>query len=112
MTHTDNLIIGPIRNSSLGLRMLLGAGIALMLIAFFLFMAGEGNPEWPRFWRLRPLLVVPFAGAIGGLFYHLMDYFRYQGGWKMILANVLSLIVYIIGLWLGSVLGLVGTMWH
>jgi hypothetical protein len=112
MTQISNSITGSTHPSSSGKRMLWGAGIALILISLLLLSAGEGNPAWPKFWWIRPLLVVPFAGAMGGLFYHLMSYFRLQGGWKKIAANIISLIVYIIGLWLGTVLGLVGTMWH
>jgi hypothetical protein len=91
--------------------MLLGAAIALLLIALFLLNAGAPDPAWPRFWMLRPLIIVPFAGAMGGLFYHLMHSLRAQGGWKRVLAHVLSLLVYVVGLWMGTVLGLDGTMW-
>lgn len=108
MTRTTK----SIHSTSLGKKMLLGAGIALLLITFFLLDAGEPRPEWSKLWRVRPLIIVPMAGAMGGVFYHLMDNLRYQGGWKKILANVLSLVVFIIGLWLGSVLGLKGTYWH
>lgn len=37
--------------------------------------------------------------------------YYYEGGWKKILANIFSVIIFIIGLWLGSVLGLSGTYW-
>lgn len=100
----------PIHSSPLGKRMLIGAGIALVLILIFIAPVNP-NPEWPKLWFLRPLILVPFAGAVGGLFYHLMDVLRKQGTWQKVLANVLSVIVYIIGLWMGTVLGLVGTMW-
>lgn len=61
---------------------------------------------------IKPLIIVPLAGAIGGIFYYVMDHLRYNGGWKLILANILSLIAYSIGLWLGIVLGLDGTFWN
>jgi hypothetical protein len=61
---------------------------------------------------LKPLIIVPAAGACGGLFYHLMDFLRRKGGWKKIAANLLSLVVFVVGLWLGAVLGLDGTLWH
>lgn len=91
--------------------MLLGAVIGLLLILFFLVGAGEPNPEWPKLWWIRPLLVVPAAGALGGLFYYNMDHLRTHGGWRKVLACVLSVVVYIVVLWLGTVLGLAGTMW-
>lgn len=90
---------------------LIGAAIALVMIAIFLIMGGPGEPEWGRWWKLRPLAIVTFAGAAGGLFYHLMGRFRSPGGWQKVLVNVLCLLVYIVGLWLGSILGLAGTWW-
>ncbi|MBD0289392.1 MAG: potassium transporter KefB [Flavisolibacter sp.] len=102
----------PLHTASLGKRALQGAGIALVLIVIFLLKAGEHDPDWHKLWMIRPLVVVPVAGAMGGVFYYFMDHLRYQGGWRKLLANILSLVVYIIGLWLGTVLGLDGTMWN
>jgi hypothetical protein len=102
----------PLHTAPIVKRALQGAGIAFVLISLFLLAAGEGNPEWPRFWFIRPLLVVPFAGAVGGGFYFFMDHLRYQGGWRKVIANIASVIVYIFGLWMGTVLGLDGTMWN
>jgi hypothetical protein len=48
---------------------------------------------------------------MGGLFYYIMGPLRYQGGWKKIIAVTISLIVYFIGLWMGTILGLDGTLW-
>lgn len=101
----------PLHPVPLGKLMLIGAGIALIPITIFLLGTGEPNPAWSKFWMLRPLIVVPFAGAMGGLCYYILDFLRYQGGWKKILANVLSVVIFIFGLWIGSVLGLDGTYW-
>jgi hypothetical protein len=110
MTDNNNLTAKPF--PPLAKRMLIGASIGLVLIAAFLFSAGEPNPAWPTFWMIKPLIMVPLAGSCGGLFYHLMDPIRNKGGWKKILINAFSVLVYIIGLWLGTVLGLNGTMWN
>lgn len=91
--------------------MLQGAGIGLILISFFLLGAGGPDPDWPSLWMIKPLIMVPAAGALGGLFYYNMDHLRSQGGWRTALAYILSFIVYGIVLWLGTVLGLNGTMW-
>jgi hypothetical protein len=112
MMQRNNLTTQPIHSAPLGKRMLLGAGIALILITLFLLGAGEPNPAWGKLWMIKPLIIVPLAGAMGGVFYYFMDHLRYQGGWKNALAYVLSLIGYIIVLWLGTVLGLNGTMWN
>lgn len=92
-------------------RMLVGAAFGLILISAFLLNADYVDPAWGKFYWIRPLIIVSIAGAMGGLFYHLMDPFRYRGGWQKIVATGLSLIVYIVGLWLGAVLGLDGTYW-
>lgn len=90
--------------------MLVGAGIALLLISFFVFGIDQPHPEWARFWIIRPLIITPLAGAMGGAFYALMDY-QSSRGFNRTLAILLSIVIYLIGVWLGTVLGLVGTMW-
>ena len=111
MTQSIHSKTISVYSGSLGKRMLIGGGFALVLISLFLLKAGEPDPEWSPFWRIQPLLIVPFAGAMGGLFYHLMDHLRYHGGWRKALGYVLSVIVYVFGLWMGTVLGLAGTYW-
>jgi hypothetical protein len=111
MTKKKDLNTLPIHSASLVKRMLQGAAIALILIALFLFSADNPDPNWPRFWMIKPLVIVPLAGAMGGLFYYWMDNLRYHGGWKNILAMAVSLIGYLFVLWIGTVLGLDGTYW-
>jgi hypothetical protein len=111
MTQRNELQNQPIHAASVGKRMLQGAGIALILIIVFLLSDGEPDPSWPKLWMIKPLIMVPLAGALGGVFYYNMDHLRDQGGWRKTLAILLSLIVYIIVLWLGIVLGLNGTWW-
>ena len=48
MTHQNNLTTSPFQSTLLGKRMLWGAGIALVLISFFLFSAGDLKPEWGK----------------------------------------------------------------
>lgn len=112
MTQQNELQTQPIHRASLGKRILQGSVIAFMVILAFLLSAGEGDPNWPKLWWIRPIIMVPLAGAGGGVFYYFMDHLRYQGGWKNILAIFLSLIGYIVALWLGTVLGLDGTYWN
>lgn len=101
----------PVHQAALGKRMLQGAGIALVLIALFLSGA-EASPAWPKLWMLRPLTIVPLAGALGGVLYYFMDHLRCQGGWKSVLAFFISITGYLVVLWLGTVLGLDGTLWN
>jgi hypothetical protein len=98
-------------SSSLKSRMITGASIALALILLFLFGAEESDPSWSRYWILRPLVIVPLAGAAGGLFYDFMANLA-SAGWKKVLAIAVGSISFIIALWIGSVLGLAGYYWH
>lgn len=92
--------------------MLTGAVIGLAAISFFVFGVDHPNPEWGSFWQIRPLVVTPLAGATGGAFYAFMDYLSSTKGMNRTVAVVLSVIVFVVGLWLGTVLGLAGTMWN
>ena len=112
MTQQNELTTQPIHPATSTKRMLQGAGIALILIIAFLASSGEPDPAWPKFWMVKPLIIVPLAGAMGGLFYFYMDYLGHRGGWRKVLAIILSVVVYLIGLWMGTVLGLDGTMWN
>jgi hypothetical protein len=98
--------------SALVQRMLIGAGIALILISLFLLGVDEPNPAWPKLWMIRPLVVVPLAGAFGGFLTYHIGRLLNQNIWAKIAAIVLSFIAYVFVLWIGSVLGLAGTLWN
>ncbi|MBN8685858.1 MAG: hypothetical protein J0M10_02525 [Chitinophagales bacterium] len=100
------------RAPSLSKNMLTGATIGLALIGLFLFKADAPDPEWPRLWMLRPLLIVPFAGAMGGLFFTFMEPWRKKSGWIKAAAYIICLLVTLAGLFMGIVLGLDGTYWN
>lgn len=108
MTLKDRLLAQPINRTSLAIRMLVGGGIALFLVILFLVSADEPNPEWPRFWMLKPLIITPLAGAMGGFCSYVLE--QMLPG-KKVVAVILSLIVYIIGFYMGFVLGMDGTFW-
>jgi hypothetical protein len=110
MTQSTNSSARRMQSDSLPKQMVVGAVIAFILM--FVFLLGiPGNPAWGRFWKVRPFVVISFAGAAGGVFYYLLSPLRRRGGWRKVAAVSLSLTVYIIGLWLGAVLGLDGTLW-
>lgn len=93
-------------------RMLLGAAFALLLILLFL-SGGESSPEWGNYWIIKPLIVVPIAGAIGGAaIYYIMKIIGGQGGWLKVAAVIFSCIAFVFILWIGTVLGLNGTYWN
>jgi H+/Cl- antiporter ClcA len=88
-----------------------GAFTGLALIGLFRYNAGAPDPDWHPFWMLRPLLIVPFAGAMGGLFFTFMEPWRTKSGWIKSGAYFICLLVILIGLFMGIVLGLDGTYW-
>jgi hypothetical protein len=112
MTLTDNLTSGPIFTSALRKRMMIGAGIGLLVISFFIFGAGHEKAAWGDYWRVKPLLLTPFIGAIAGLCFDATERLRQIDGWSGRLFTILSYIGYVLGLWIGIVLGLNGTMWN
>jgi hypothetical protein len=90
---------------------LVGAAIGLILISTFVFRVDNPKPEWGKLWMIRPLIITPMAGALGGLVFYFMNYLSSRGSINKFLAILLSLIVFIIGLWMGIVVGLDGTLW-
>lgn len=93
-------------------RMLQGAAIGLLLIIFFLLSANKPNPDSMPMWWLRPLLVVPFAGAMGGLGFYLSGYYGKRLKINKAVLILLGLFGFLVALWLGMVVGLDGTYWN
>jgi len=111
MTQQNQLTPQSLPLASFVKPMLIGAGVGLIVISFFVFGVDEPAPHWPKLWFIRPLIVTPVAAAMGGAFYHFMDFLSSRGLNKTV-AVILSLVVFLISLWLGTVLGLAGTMWN
>jgi hypothetical protein len=111
MKQENHLSTQPNHPVSFIKSILIGAAIGLIAISFFVFGVDHPKPEWGKLWMIRPLIITPMAGAMGGAFYYFMDY-QSAKGFNRTIAITLSLIVFIIGLWLGIVLGLAGTMWN
>lgn len=108
----QNIATQPMHKGSLAKPMMIGAGINFILIVAFLFpVLGHPNPDWGTFWMIRPFIVLPLAGATGGAIYYFLTT-RYPQGGKKVMAIALSVVIYVIGLWMGTVLGLAGTLWH
>ena len=112
MNPSNSLQTNPVHSASIWQRMLQGAAIALILIVIFLAGVDDPDPAWGKFWMVQPLIIVPCAGAMGGVIYYFLDHMRRQGGWITVLATLLSLIGFLFCLWMGSVLGLNGTLWN
>lgn len=96
---------------SLAKRMLVGWGIGLLVISLFV-VPTEPDPAWGKFWMIRPLIITPMAGAMGGLCNYYIMNFRERVGVNKIVAIILSVFVFIVGMWMGIIVGLDGTLWN
>lgn len=110
MVHKQEFSSQEVFSGTLRNRMLYGAGIAFLFIGIFL-LGAESKDEWSQYWMLRPLIIVPLAGAFGGAFFHFMGIARSKGGLTKAMAILFSFIGYVVIVWLGIVLGLDGTLW-
>jgi uncharacterized membrane-anchored protein len=108
---TENNLSAPTKRASLIKSALIGGGIALLIISFFVFMIDEPKPEWPKLWRVRPLIITPLAGAFGGVVYYFINNSYTKRGWKKLMVTLLAFIVFMILLWMGTIFGLDGTLW-
>jgi len=108
MTQATN----PSQPLSLTARVVIGGTIGLLIITYFLVSLRSDHPDWGRFWMIQPLILIPFAGAMGGLCNYFIMHYRALFGINRIFAIIISAIVSIVGMWMGIVLGLHGTMWN
>lgn len=111
MTKRNGLTLPPVHSGGLIKMMLSGLGIALVLIGLFIFKVNNPDPSWGSNWRMRPLIITPLAGAAGGAFFYLMSRFGHEGGWKKVMMLLVGLIGFLFALWIGTILGLDGTLW-
>jgi hypothetical protein len=107
--HNQKLIVP---NLSLNRYMLIGGSISFFVIAFFLLQVKHPKPEWGSFWMVRPLLIVPLAGATGGACYYVLMKLRFKRGRKKVWVYILGIFIYLAGVWMGIILGLDGTLWN
>lgn len=87
-----------------------GGVIALLFILAFLLPAGNPKPQWGSYWMVKPLLLVPVSGMAGGALYYFITS-RLSSRITKIPATILGIIVFLVTMWLGTVLGLNGTYW-
>ncbi|WP_300565543.1 potassium transporter KefB [Flavobacterium sp.] len=112
MTQKINLASERINSKSILKRMLLGAGIGLVVISIFIFPVKSPNPDWGKFWMVKPLIITPLAVAFGSLVFFSSEFVSNQSTAIKIVVKIGSVIAFIISIWLGIVLGLNGTLWN
>lgn len=93
-------------------RLLVGAVIGLGIISLLIFSVNEPNPAWGSYWQVKPLIITPIVSGIGFLSFFLKEYLNPKSDTGKIVVFLLSTISFIVSLWIGTVLGLNGTMWN
>lgn len=101
-----------IKSKSLFTKIIFGALIGLAVISFFVFGTDHPKPEWGKFWMIRPLIIIPLAGVLGGIILYIPELLSLQSRWKKVIFFIGSIVGFVIVLWIGIVLGLDGTLWN
>ena len=112
MTAKNPFTMPPVNRYTLFIFMLAGAVIGLGIITLFVFTVDHPDPAWPAYWRLRPLIITPLAAAAGAAAVYLFNLVMPKTGWLKMVTIILSVIGFLISLWLGIVVGLDGTLWN
>ncbi|MBS7562861.1 hypothetical protein KHS38_00460 [Mucilaginibacter sp. Bleaf8] len=112
MTPKSTLSLQLFFPALLSKQTLVGATVALTLMAFFIAGVKHPDPTWGKLWMIRPLVFAMLAGAAGGTLGYFMNILRKQKGWNKALTFTACLVAYVIAIWMGSVLGLDGTLWN
>src|SRR5690606_25685817 len=110
MTHSNTSLSAAINKSSLFKIMLLGSGVGLLIILFFITGA-ETEAHYPNHWKIRPIIITPISAAVGAGFAYVASKFLQQKGTNRLIAILLSIIPFIIAVHMGIVMGLGGTLW-
>jgi len=88
-----------------------GAIVAFVLISILVFSVDTPNPAWGKNWFVRPLIVTPLVTSFGGVFLYLINLKKTDSKILNLLLFFFSVLVFIFFLWIGTVLGLDGTLW-
>ena len=91
---------------------LAGAALNLVLVSFLLWSGDEPPPHWPALWWVRPLLLLPIAGACAGFCHFLLQGLRLRRGWAAAAAYLLSVLTFLFSMWMGTIIGFDGTYWN
>lgn len=114
-TEAMTNILNKTRNispKSLFRHLISGWATGLLITTLMILSADEFKPEWGEWWMLRPLIITPLAAAAGMLAFYLKVYFKPAGTISKTAIFLISLLLFLIALWLGIVLGFDGTLWN
>ena len=102
----------PINLSTLIKFAIAGAVIALILISLLIFSVNTPKPEWGQHWYIRPLIVTPFITSIGGIALYLFNLKDFKSKILNLILLIMSILIFFFFLWIGTILGLDGTLWN
>ncbi len=106
-TITELPVIADKRANTRFLRIVLGAGLAAILLTILFLLPGSRQVGTGG-WMLFSYLVVLTAGALGGLIYDSMQPMRDKGGIYFFLGITISILMYAVLLLLSSMMALNG----
>ncbi|BCY29398.1 potassium transporter KefB [Flavobacterium okayamense] len=102
----------PINLSTLIKFAITGAVIALILISLLIFSVNTPKPEWGQHWYIRPLIVTQFVTSIGGIALYLLNLKDFKSKILNLILLICSILIFVFFLWIGTILGLDGTLWN
>ncbi|WP_130734599.1 hypothetical protein [Flavobacterium sp. J27] len=89
-----------------------GAIVALIIILLLIFSVPNPNPTWGKVWFVRPLVVTPFITSIGGALFYLINTKKTAFKFINLMLFLFSVFILLFFLWIGTILGLDGTLWN
>lgn len=110
MTHTKDFLRN-LKPRPVLMRMFTGAMLGLAVISLLIFPISDPDPAWGEYWRIRPLIITPLIAAFGFLSFYLKDYLKPQSDAGKIVVFLISVLAFMVALWMGTILGLDGTLW-
>ncbi|MCB0649222.1 MAG: hypothetical protein KDC49_21270 [Saprospiraceae bacterium] len=109
---SNSLQIFGIPVNSIFQKMIFGFIIGLIVISALVFSVNDPDPAWGDYWRVRPLIVTPIITAFGMCSFFLKDLLCPKETALKITVFILSVLGFIFSLWIGTILGLDGTLWN
>jgi hypothetical protein len=107
-----NFNMTAINKNHLSIMIVFGFALALAFVGFIILSVDNPKPEWSDYWFVRPLLITPIIGGFGGASCYLINTVVIQNSFVKLLRILFSIIVFIFFIWIGTVLGLDGTLWN
>lgn len=112
MAQQNTLEKLKLNSKSLFTNVIIGGVIGTTIISLLVFSVKNPPAEWGEYWQVRPLIITPLAAAFGGFAFYLIRFVFTQNRWSKMLAVLSGVLVFLFCLWLGTILGLDGTLWN